>query len=141
MRRRFTSLSSLPSKSSLETSGQPGQGPLSQAPGGQWVYTQQYGWLYLPYEQSYKQVDDAAALAYEYAYYPAFGWRWVVAPWVLGFGITPYWGTFGPVHFAWYAHPWFRAGTAHLRPTRGRGVAPHPTMHAVGRSGGGHGRR
>ncbi len=115
--------------------------PVLRTPPGQWVYTQQYGWLYLPYGQAFTHVVDDAALAYAYAYYPAFGWRWVVAPWVLGFGVTPYWGAFGPVRFAWYAHPWFRIGTAHLRPTWGRGMGPHPAMRAMGRFGGGHGRR
>jgi hypothetical protein len=108
-----------------------------QPPAGQWVFTQQYGWLYLPYDQGYTHVVDDAALAYEYAYYPAYGWRWVVAPWVLGFGVTPYWGAYGPARFTWYAHPWFRVGTAHLRPTWGRGFGPHPGFHM----GGGHGRR
>ena len=115
----------------------PVPGPRMQPPPGQWVYTQQYGWLFLPYDQGYTHVVDDAALAYEYAYYPAYGWRWVVAPWVLGFGVTPYWGAYGPARFTWYAHPWFRVGTAHLRPTWGRGFGPHPGFHM----GGGHGRR
>jgi len=106
-------------------------------PAGQWTYTQQYGWLWMPYDQRYTQVIDNAATAYEYVYYPAFGWSWVLAPWVLGFGVPPYWGVLGPVHFAWYAHPWFRVGTAHLRPSWGPGFAAHGGFgHAVGRGGG-----
>ena len=42
--------------------------------------------------------------------YPVYGWRWVVAPWVYGYGPAPYWGVWGPRYFAWYAHPWFRVG-------------------------------
>jgi hypothetical protein len=84
-------------------------------PSGQWVFTQEYGWMWLPHDQMYAQVVENShsrfgysSVAYEYAYYPAFGWRWVVAPWILRFGAVPYWGALGPAHFAWYAHPWFR---------------------------------
>jgi hypothetical protein len=114
--------------------------PAPRVPDGQWVFTQQYGWLWMPYDQAYTNVDDNAALAYEYVYYPRFGWRWVVAPWVLGFGIAPHWGVLGPVRFAWYAHPWFRIGTAHLRPHWGHTVGPHPGWRFGGRARG-HGRR
>ena len=117
-------------------------GPAIAMPPGQWTYTQQYGWLWMPYDQRYTQVMDNAAVAYEYVYYPSFGWSWVVAPWVLGFGVAPYWGALGPAHFAWYAHPWFRVGTAHLRPSWGPGFAGHGGFgHAAGRGGGGRGRR
>ena len=104
-------------------------------PAGQWVYTRQYGWLWMPYEQSYTYVVPEAALAYTFVYYPAFGWRWVVAPWVLGFGVAPYWGPLGPVHFVWYAHPWFRIGVPYYPyrgpgwvhpPAAGRGFRPAP---------------
>jgi hypothetical protein len=111
-------------------------------PAGQWTYTQQYGWLWMPYDQSYTQVMDDAALAYEYVYYPAFGWSWVVAPWVLGFGVAPYWGALGPGRFTWYAHPWFRVGTAHLHPSWGHGAGPRGRFGSGGgHFGGGHGRR
>ncbi|HEY8925735.1 MAG TPA: hypothetical protein VIU64_15215 [Polyangia bacterium] len=113
--------------------------PGTPPPAGQWTYTQQYGWLWMPYDQRYTYVVDSASLAYEYVWYPTFGWSWVVAPWVLGLGVTPFWGVGGPVRFAWYSHPWFRVGTAHLRPTWGRGLAPRG---GFGRGfGGGHGRR
>jgi hypothetical protein len=98
-------------------------------PAGQWVYTQEYGWLWMPYHQKYAHVAESASrlghstVAYEYAYYPASGWRWVVAPWVLRFGAVPYWGALGPEHFAWYAHPWFRIasleGSRHDEPVNG----------------------
>jgi hypothetical protein len=75
-------------------------------------------------------------------YYPTFGWSWVVAPWVLGFGIAPYWGPVGPGHFAWYARPWFLVGTAHLRTDWGPGVGPRGGFRSGGgHMGGGHGRR
>ncbi len=93
----------------------PGAASAAPMPLGQWVFTQEYGWLWLAYDQKYAQVVENTArrfgyssVAYEYAYYPAFGWRWVVAPWILRFGVVPYWGALGPARFAWYAHPWFR---------------------------------
>jgi len=100
--------------------------PTAPPPAGQWVYTRQYGWLWMPYEQAYTYVVPDAATAYMFVYYPAFGWRWVVAPWVLGFGVAPYWGALGPVHFVWYARPWFRVGVPYY-PYRGPGWA-HPPV-------------
>lgn len=117
-----------------------GRPPLpAPLPDGRWVFTQQYGWVWMPYGQPYTYVIDDAALAYQYAYYPAYGWTWLVAPWILGFGVAPYWGPLGPGHFAWYAHPWFRVGTGHLRPSWGRG--PGPGGFGARHFGGGHGRR
>jgi hypothetical protein len=107
-------------------------------PAGQWAFTQQYGWLWMPYDQGYTHVVDDAALAYQYAYYPAYGWRWLVAPWVLGFGVAPYWGALGPGHFAWYGHPWFRVGTAHLRPSWGGRAGPRGFVGFGGHHMGGH---
>lgn len=108
-------------------------------PAGQWAYTQQYGWLWMPYDQAYTHVVDDSALAYQYAYYPRIGWGWVLAPWILGFGVVPYWGGYGPAHFAWYAHPWFRLGTAHLRPSWGGGFGPRGFGAGAGHAGGGFG--
>jgi hypothetical protein len=81
------------------------------APAGQWVFTNQYGWLWMPYGQPYTYIpNDSQVFPNQYVYYPVYGWRWVVAPWVYGYGPCPYWGGFGPRYFAWYAHPWFRVG-------------------------------
>ena len=96
---------------------EPGPSPALE---GQWTFTDQYGWLWMPYDAAYTHVIPESALAYNYVYYPAFGWRWVVAPWVLGFGIAPRWGALGQARFAWYARPWFRVG-APYRPFRGPG--------------------
>jgi hypothetical protein len=80
-------------------------------PAGQWVETQQYGWLWIPYGQQYTYVPaDPQVFPDQYVYYPAYGWRWVISPWVYGYGPQPYWGVRGVRVFAWYAHPWFRVG-------------------------------
>jgi hypothetical protein len=81
------------------------------APAGQWVYTNQYGWLWMPYGREYTYIpNDLQVFPDQYVYYPVYGWRWVVAPWVYGYGPSPYWGAPGPRYFVWYAHPWFRVG-------------------------------
>ncbi|TMA92114.1 MAG: hypothetical protein E6J65_16670 [Deltaproteobacteria bacterium] len=74
---------------------------------GEWVYTAQYGWVWMPYDQQYTHVIDTSGVAYMFVFYQPFGWRWVLAPWVFGLGPRPHF-VHGPGHFAWYAHPWFR---------------------------------
>ena len=82
-----------------------------QAPAsGQWTYTNQYGWVYLPYAQNYTYVAPDGGTAYTYAWYPTYGWRWIDSPWVLGWGPSPYWGSYGYSRFAWNVHPWFHVG-------------------------------
>jgi hypothetical protein len=94
----------------------PPPGAEEPANGGQWIYTSQYGWLYMPYSRDYTYVSGDGGVAYEYAYYPNSGWRWVYAPWVLGWGPSPYWGRLGPRHYIWYSRPWFRVGVVHRGP-------------------------
>jgi hypothetical protein len=77
---------------------------------GQWVYTQQYGWVWMPYGDDYSYVPPGGeGEPYEYVYYPDYGWTWIVAPWIWGFGPWPYFGVFGPAHFGWYGHGWWRS--------------------------------
>ena len=69
---------------------------------GQWVYTAQYSWVYMPYGDQY--VSDGTATdsnPYEYAYCPGQGWTWLSAPWVIGWGPYPYYGTLGAGNYAW----------------------------------------
>ena len=82
--------------------------PQSQpAPsGGQWVYTAEYGWLWLPYGSQYVYAPPYdGAYPYSYAYYPLHGWLWLYSPWVWGWGIRPYYGWYGPRHYVWYGRP------------------------------------
>lgn len=83
--------------------------PAPRPPPGSWVYAQQYGWLWMPYDASYSYVPPSGAgepLAY--VYYPAFGWRWVAAPWVWGVGPWPSFGARGPRPFSWYGRGYWR---------------------------------
>ncbi len=72
--------------------------PAAEASDGQWVSTQQYGWIWIPYAQVDTYISPAGS-PYEYVYYPSVGWNWVYAPWVFAWGPTPYWGAYGRVHF------------------------------------------
>src|SRR5512140_1874113 len=54
--------------------------PMSAAPGtpgGQWVYTEQYGWLFMPYGDRYVYEGTSYdEYPYAYVYYPSYGWSW-----------------------------------------------------------------
>ncbi|MEP6655276.1 MAG: hypothetical protein ABJA82_18065, partial [Myxococcales bacterium] len=58
---------------------------------GHWVYTAQYGWVWMPYgtQYTYEGAASNTTEPYSYVYYPAYGWTWVVAPWVWGWGAYP----------------------------------------------------
>jgi hypothetical protein len=84
--------------------GQAPDGALlpSGVPQGQWVYTSQYGWLWMPYDNTYTYLPPEGGVPDMYVYYPSVGWSWVVAPWIWGYGPVPYYGACGTVGFAWY---------------------------------------
>jgi hypothetical protein len=94
-----------------ETPAAPQAQPAAPVPPGQWVYTQQYGWIWMPYADAYTHVPaDGWGAPYAYVYYPAYSaWTWVAAPWVWGYGPWPVFGAFGPARFAWYGHGWWRS--------------------------------
>jgi hypothetical protein len=115
--------------------------PASPPPGrpGQWVYTTQYGWVWMPYGQQY--VDEGtygAASPYQYVYCVGVGWSWVAAPWLWGWGPYPYFGIWGPSRFGWY-RGLYRAGYGWGR-YRG-GVPRAPYAGAYVRGGGYHATR
>jgi hypothetical protein len=85
---------------------------------GHWVYTQQYGWVWMPYGDEYTSVPaDGYGEPYEYVYYPSYGWTWVVAPWIWGWGPWPFFGAVGVAHFGWFHHGWWRTPWRwHFRP-------------------------
>jgi uncharacterized membrane protein YgcG len=81
----------------------------STLPAGQWVYTNQYGWIWMPYANQYTWVpEDGWGAPWLYVYYPVYGWCWIDAPWVWGIGPWPYFGFYGAVNFSWYGHGWWR---------------------------------
>lgn len=126
---------------------------VAPRPTGQWVYTSQYGWVWMPYSHQY--VDEAtygADTPYQYVYSMGLGWSWVAAPWLWGWGVYPYFGVLGPSHFGWYrglyrsgygwehyrgGHP--RGGYDHGgRPYAGRYARGGAAYHATRPIGGGY---
>lgn len=68
------------------------------APRGHWVYTSEYGWIWVPDGTTTVAVDD---VPYVYLYTPAYGWTWYISPW----GWGPYYvGDW--VWHAWHPHVW-----------------------------------
>ncbi|HEX9401939.1 MAG TPA: hypothetical protein VF912_17650 [Anaeromyxobacter sp.] len=99
-------------------------------PDGQWVYTQQYGWVWMTYDDAFTYVPPGGAgEPLEYLYEPTYGWTWVVSPWVWGIGPWPYFGRRGPSPFAWYRHGWWRSPSRwRYRPAPARDQA---TAHGI----------
>lgn len=115
-------------------SGAPPPPPGSGLPDGQWVYTQQYGWIWMPYDDQYSYVPPGGTgEPLEFVFLGSYGWNWIAAPWVWGYGPSPYYGRPGPHRFAWYQHGFWREPHRwHYTapPERGevarRGVRPAP---------------
>ncbi len=64
----------------------------------------------MPYGSQYTYEGAASdASPYSYVYYPSYGWTWLAAPWIWGWGIYPYFGPRGPSGFGWY-RGLYRAG-------------------------------
>jgi hypothetical protein len=78
----------------------PAQAPIP----GQWVYTDQYGWVWMPYGNQYTRVSPGGDPPTMYVYGPTYGWCWVSAPWVWGWGPLPFFGVYGTVHFGWWGN-------------------------------------
>ena len=86
-------------------SGSPVQQPA--APPGEWAFTQQFGWVWMPYGAQYTFTTDyERGDPYMYVYYPAAGWSWVEAPWLWGWGPIPFFGVSHGARFGWYGHGW-----------------------------------
>ena len=95
---------------------------------GEWVYTAQYGWIWVPYGSTTTVVG---AEPYVYLYAPAVGWTWFVSPWGPGPFRYGSWG-WGPRWGSRYA-PQGWVGAHHHGGWESRGVvryAPRP-FHAV----------
>ena len=103
--KRASATAAPPSSSPPSVTAQPKTAPAA-AKDGQWVYTQQYGWVWLRYARESTYITPEG-YAYSYVYYPGNGWCWLYSPWVYGWGPAPYWGVRGRGYFVWYAHPWF----------------------------------
>jgi hypothetical protein len=66
-------------------------------PTGQWVYTTDYSWVWVPEASSTTVVEG---VPYVHLYTRAHGWNWYVSPW----GVGAY-------HYGqWVTHPWRPSG-------------------------------
>jgi hypothetical protein len=87
---------------------------------GQWVYTEQYGWIWIPYGAQYTyEPTDPDDQPYEYVYCPSYGWSWLAAPWVFGWGAFPHFGAMGPARYRWYHHAGFVRSPGAVGSTQG----------------------
>lgn len=107
----------------------PGTDAARDRDGGQWVYTDQHGWVWMPYGEDCIHESDGGGPPHMYLYVQDAGWCWVLAPWLWGWGPQPWFGPLG-----WRGYVWWGVGVGHWHGFRGhsRGWS-HP-----GR-GGGHG--
>jgi len=84
----------------------PSESPQGQRrpdnPSGQWVYTEQYGWVWMPYGERYTHLPPDGSPPNMYVYEPEVGWCWVVAPWLWGWGPSPYFGVLGYRNYGWW---------------------------------------
>jgi hypothetical protein len=117
-----------PSQDQTQTPAQP-TSPAPQA-GGQWVYTAQYGWVWVPSDASTTTVGEQP---YAYLYTPSYGWTWYNSPW--GFGAPYFYGprVWGHPYFG--GRPYRYAPGAVLRPNVWVGPrvgAPYAVPHGGG---------
>jgi hypothetical protein len=60
----------------------------------------------MPYSNTYVYAPAGVAQPFMYVYGPAFGWAWVGAPWVWGYGPGLYFGVgvSAAFYYPWYGH-------------------------------------
>ena len=93
--------------------------PVEQqpVPEGQWVYTSEYGWVYMPWNEQYVNSPPGTEYPQQYVYYNGM-WVWLASPWVWGWGPYPYYGGYGYDHFVWYGRPYYGHWYGHVGPYR-----------------------
>jgi hypothetical protein len=107
-------------------------------PEGQWVWTSQYGWVWMPFASSYTYAPADGSTPLMYLYGPAVGWSWVMAPWVWGAGPWPWFAYGGPARYGWYGHAAYGYGYGHGGYRYGYGGYPRPypgAPHGAGPGG------
>jgi hypothetical protein len=109
--------------------------PAEGAVQGQWLYTDRYGWIWIP---AGAEATTLNAQPYVYLYAPTYGWTWLVSPWGFGpYHAGPWVRTPGPAY--WHG-PGFRAPThSYAHPYAGprvwygyHGVTTHPYQPSFG---------
>lgn len=101
---------------------QPAPPPQQVAAQGQWVWSEEYGWIWVPAGASTYAVGGEP---YVYIYTPVYGWTWYASPW-----------GWGPYYYGVWAHrPWGWRYAPHVWYGRGW-VAPRFGAYYHGRVGG-----
>ncbi len=80
----------------------PTTSPEADRDGGQWVYTEQHGWVWMPYGDDSIHVSDDGGPPHMYVYVHDDGWCWVLAPWLWGWGPRPWFGPLGYHRYGWW---------------------------------------
>lgn len=70
----------------------PSPAPVPDRPGGQWVLTVQYGWVWMPEGERFLRAAGPDLAPTRYVFTPAAGWCWVRAPWIRGWRPRPWYG-------------------------------------------------
>src|SRR5262249_48176703 len=87
-------------------------------PTGQWVYTADHGWIWIPNGTAAAEYEG---VPYVYFYTPVYGWNWYVSPW-----------GWGPYHYGgWVRYGWHPVGWHGVWVAR-----PHVGVHFGGWHGG-----
>ncbi len=93
----------VPGASRREPGPERGASDARAVPTGQWVFTRQYGWLWMAHDDAYWYAPPSGrGRPQAYVYLPRLGWDWIDAPWVWGLGPRPRFGPAGPWRFGWY---------------------------------------
>src|SRR5579859_1257578 len=93
---------------------------------GEWVYTEAYGWVWVPAGSS---AYASGAEPYVYVYTPVYGWTWYVSPW----GWGPYYrGAWERSAWGWSYGPRVWGGRSWATP-RGYVAPPRPGAPAAPR--------
>jgi len=100
---------------------------------GQWVYTEQYGWVWMPYGNDYTEAPASdTVVGLVYVFQPVLGWGWLTAPWLSGAGPCPYFGSRAPQNYNWYRGQ-ARAFSGRVHPIARPGYAAVVHSHPVSR--------
>jgi hypothetical protein len=74
----------------------------AQVAAGQWVYTSQYGWVWVPAGTESSALNEQP---YAYLYAPSYGWAWYASPWGWGPAYYGPWASyFGPRFWGGHYH-------------------------------------
>jgi hypothetical protein len=118
-----------PSEGQAQASPHPAAVRRGAAAGGSWVYTLEYGRIWVPYANEHTYGGMAAAASpYWYSYRPLYERLWLAEPWLWSLDVQPDFGPLGPSGLEWYRGPYLAAD----------GGSGYPGARQSGQTGWGH---